>query len=100
MNTLDLDACPTEHPAIKSAPISKRAFYSTKRPHYLPTPTEISRQCELIRRTWSETERRRRKFFIVNDRRRVRKPVDVVESQQRIQALIESEAAAELNLST
>jgi hypothetical protein len=77
LSILELDACGESHPAIKKENFNGRVYYSTKRPHYTPSPDEIKRQCELIRRTWSESERLRRMFFIVDDRSRTRKPVAI-----------------------
>jgi hypothetical protein len=79
LSILELDARGESHPAIKKSRANGRVYYSTKRPHYTPSPEEIQRQCELIRRTWSESERLRRMFFIADDRRRTRKPVVVDE---------------------
>jgi hypothetical protein len=80
LSILELDACRESHPAIKNGSAHGRVYYSTKRPHYTPSPEEIQRQCELIRRTWSESEHLRRMFFIADDRRRPRKPVAMDEA--------------------
>jgi hypothetical protein len=38
-----------------------------KTPAYLPSPEEIERQCEMIQRRWSESERQRRLLFVLTD---------------------------------
>jgi hypothetical protein len=40
-------------------------FDQVKQPAYLPSPEEIERKCEEIRRKWSDHERQRRMLFVL-----------------------------------
>ena len=48
-------------------PTKARRKHRGQHPWYLPTPEQIRQECDRIQATWTETERRQRKYAMPED---------------------------------